>query len=65
VVHEHGQADVRRRPAAGARPPTAPTGSPTRRPRSAGVRTTSQSRYGTPGQAWAYWQARRYYGPLL
>jgi hypothetical protein len=24
-----------------------------------------QSRYGTPCQAWAYWQARRYYGPLL
>jgi hypothetical protein len=24
-----------------------------------------QSRYGTPRQAWAYWQARRYYGPLL
>jgi hypothetical protein len=24
-----------------------------------------QSRYGTPCQAWAFWQARRYYGPLL
>jgi hypothetical protein len=24
-----------------------------------------QSRYGTPCQAWAYWQARRYYAPLL
>jgi len=24
-----------------------------------------RSRYGTPCQAWAYWQARRYYGPLL
>jgi len=24
-----------------------------------------QSRYGTPCQAWAYWQARKYYGPLL
>ena len=24
-----------------------------------------QSRYGIPCQAWAYWQARRYYGPLL
>ena len=24
-----------------------------------------QSRYGTPCQAWAYWQARRYYGPML
>jgi hypothetical protein len=24
-----------------------------------------QSRYGTPCQAWAYWQARRYDGPLL
>jgi hypothetical protein len=24
-----------------------------------------QGRYGTPCQAWAYWQARRYYGPLL
>jgi hypothetical protein len=24
-----------------------------------------QSRYGTPCQAWAYWQARRYYGPQL
>jgi hypothetical protein len=24
-----------------------------------------QSRYGTPCQAWAYWQARRYCGPLL
>jgi hypothetical protein len=24
-----------------------------------------QSRYGTPCQAWAYWQARRYYGPTL
>ena len=24
-----------------------------------------QARYGTPCQAWAYWQARRDYGPLL
>ena len=24
-----------------------------------------QGRYGTPCQAWAYWQACRYYGPLL
>jgi hypothetical protein len=24
-----------------------------------------QGRYGTPCQAWAYWEARRYYGPLL
>ena len=24
-----------------------------------------QSRYGTPCQAWAYWQARGYYGPML
>jgi hypothetical protein len=24
-----------------------------------------QGRYGSPCQAWAYWQARRYYGPLL
>jgi hypothetical protein len=24
-----------------------------------------QSRYGTPCQAWAYWQARSYYAPLL
>ena len=24
-----------------------------------------QGRYGTPCQAWAHWQARRYYGPLL
>ena len=24
-----------------------------------------QTRYGTPCQAWAYWQARKYYGPLL
>jgi hypothetical protein len=24
-----------------------------------------QSRYGTPCQAWAYWQVRRYYAPLL
>ncbi|MGH3122778.1 MAG: hypothetical protein ACRDND_17395 [Streptosporangiaceae bacterium] len=23
------------------------------------------SRYSTPCQAWAYWQARKYYGPLL
>jgi hypothetical protein len=25
----------------------------------------TQIRYGTPCQAWAYWQARRYYGLLL
>ena len=24
-----------------------------------------QSRYGTPCQAWTFWQARKYYGPLL
>ena len=24
-----------------------------------------QGRYGTPCQAWAFWQARKYYGPLL
>jgi len=24
-----------------------------------------QSRYGSPCQAWTFWQARTYYGPLL
>jgi len=24
-----------------------------------------QSRYGRPGLAWTFWQARTYYGPLL
>ncbi|MGH3125698.1 MAG: hypothetical protein ACRDND_32380 [Streptosporangiaceae bacterium] len=24
-----------------------------------------QGRYGTPCQAWSFWQARKYYGPLL
>jgi hypothetical protein len=24
-----------------------------------------QSRYGRPCQAWTFWQARTYYGPLL
>jgi hypothetical protein len=39
--------------------------SPTRRPGSAGNEDYIQSRHGTPCQARAYWQARRYYGPLL
>ena len=106
LVHEHEQADVRRRPAGGARlgpdqfgcldsiwvresgwnelagNPARAYGIPQADPGSKMAAEGSdwrtnpqtqirwgedciQSRYGSPCQAWTFWQARTYYGPLL